>query len=614
MVMNCSILHLPILIPLAAGIAILAIPGKLKRAKEAAALLAALANLIVTAMLFGKDLSCSLPWAGFGISFSLRLYSFSAFTILATASFGFLILLYSSVSLFNKSYAKLFYSYFLIMISFVNGAVLSENLILMLFFWEGLLLTMFGMIAIGNKAAYKTATKAFIIIGLSDLCLMVGIAICGLMAGTFEISKINIPIGGLGGLAFLLMMIGAIAKGGSMPFHSWIPDAAIDAPLPFMAILPAAVEKLLSIYFLARISLDMFRMAPDSWASYTMMIIGSITIVLAVMMALIQKDFKRLLSYHAISQLGYMILGIGTLVPAGIVGGIFHMLNNAMYKSCLFLTGGAVEKEAGTTDLQKLGGIGARMPITFACFLITALSISGVPPFNGFFSKELVYDGALERGMIFYLAAVVGSFFTAASFLKLGHAAFLGKLNEKNSGVKEVSLPMLMPMVIIALGCILFGVYNAFPINRLIQPALGAKVLEGHSFAGFPPNMALVGITILVLIAALANHIYGVKKTGAGIGAVDHIYHAPVLSGIYSRAEKGLFDPYNIWCGVVNIFSRLASWCDKAIDWVYNDLAVGLSQACTAAAKRLHNGNYRFYIVWSLAGAAIIIVFLLKAV
>jgi NADH-quinone oxidoreductase subunit L len=142
------------------------------------------------------------------------------------------------------------------------------------------------------------------------------------------------------------------------------------------------------------------------------------------MMALIQKDYKRLLSYHAISQVGYMILGIGTAVPVGIVGGLFHMINNALYKSCLFLTGGSVEKQTGTTDLEKLGGIGSKMPITFACFIITALSISGVPPFNGFFSKELVYDGALERGFIFYLAAVVGSFFTAASFLKLGHAAF----------------------------------------------------------------------------------------------------------------------------------------------------------------------------------------------
>ena len=132
------------------------------------------------------------------------------------------------------------------------------------------------------------------------------------------------------------------------------------------------------------------------------MMVGAVTILLAVVMALVQKDYKRLLSYHAISQVGYMVLGIGTALPIGIIGGLFHMINHAMYKSCLFLTGGAVEKQAGTTDLDKLGGLARKMPVTFVCFFIAAASISGVPPFNGFFSKELVYDAALEQRLVFY--------------------------------------------------------------------------------------------------------------------------------------------------------------------------------------------------------------------
>src|SRR5690242_16824892 len=125
-----------------------------------------------------------------------------------------------------------------------------------------------------------------------------------------------------------------------------------------------------------------------------MMTIGAVTLLLAVLMALIQKDFKRLLSFHAISQVGYMILGIGTGTAFGIVGGLFHMVNNALYKSTLFLTGGAVERQAGTTDLKKIGGLGKSMPITWGCFLVAALSISGVPFTNGFYSKELIYHGA----------------------------------------------------------------------------------------------------------------------------------------------------------------------------------------------------------------------------
>ena len=275
-----------------------------------------------------------------------------------------------------------------------------------------------------------------------------------------------------------------------MPFHSWIPDAAIDAPLPFMAILPASIEKLLGIYFLARISLDLFTLRPGSWVSTTLMVVGRVTIILAVLMALVQKNYKRLLSYHAISQVGYMILGIGTALPIGIIGGLFHMINHAMYKSCLFLTGGAVEKQAGTTDLEKLGGLARGMPVTVICFIVAAASISGVPPFNGFFSKEMVYHAALESGWVFYAVALLGSFFTAASFLKLGHAAFFGKRAIDAPAVKEAPLPMLIPMIVLAGLCILFGVGNSIPLGGLIQPAVGTAVTGWPELRGVPREHA----------------------------------------------------------------------------------------------------------------------------
>ncbi|MFA6320651.1 MAG: proton-conducting transporter membrane subunit, partial [Candidatus Omnitrophota bacterium] len=384
--MNINTIFYPIIIPLITALVILALPKKVKWAKEVAAVAGTTLNLLAAITLFKSNIIFSHPWSGFGIDFSMRLYQFSAFIILAAAGFAFLITLYSTASLFNKDYAKPFYIYLALSLLMVNGAVLANNLVLMLFFWEGLLVTLFGMIAIGGKQAFKTATKAFVIVGISDLFMMVGIALTAYLAGTLTMTSISLSTAGLGGLAFIFLVIGAISKAGSMPFHSWIPDAAIDAPLPFMAILPASLEKLLGIYFLARISLDMFKLNVHSWASTTLMVVGAITILLAVMMALVQKDYKRLLSYHAISQVGYMILGIGTLVPVGIVGGLFHMINHAMYKSCLFLTGGSVEKQTGTTDLNKLGGIAKKMPVTFICFIIAAASISGVPPFNGFFS------------------------------------------------------------------------------------------------------------------------------------------------------------------------------------------------------------------------------------
>jgi formate hydrogenlyase subunit 3/multisubunit Na+/H+ antiporter MnhD subunit len=608
--MTDKILLLPILIPLAAAVSIFLIPKRFRTISEAVGVLATLLNLLIAALLFKDTIEFVLPWAGFGLEFSLRLYHFSAFILLAAAGFGFLITLYSSLFMRDKPSIKQFYAYLLVTLAFSSGAVLANNLVIMLFFWEGLLLTLFGMIIIGGKGAYKTATKAFIIVGITDLCMMLGIALTGRLAGTLTISQIHLPLTGLGALAFILLMIGAISKAGSMPFHSWIPDAALDAPLPFMALVPAALEKLLGIYFLARISLDMFQLHPDSWVSMMMMVIGAITILLAVMMALIQKDYTKLLSYHAISQVGYMILGIGTAVPAGIVGGLFHMINHAMYKSCLFLTSGSVAKQTGTTNLERLGGLGRKMPWTFICFIVTAASISGVPPFNGFFSKELIYDGALERGLIFYIAAAAGSFFTAASFLKLGHAAFLGKLNPEHKNVKESHLSMLLPMMAIAFMCILFGVHNSLPLHNLIQPILGER-LHGHDYSGAPENVKIVVITVVVLLGAFLNHLFGFKIKGSGLKAVDHIHHAPVLSGIYVWAEKRYFDPYEIGLKIFQGVSRISWWVDRGIDAIYSKVVTGSAYGLTRILRRVHNGSFAVYLCWSLLGMLLVTLFLL---
>ena len=605
-----NMIYILILLPVIAGLLIFAIPKSIRKIIGYFALFITVVNLVIASILFKKNLMYSVPWAGFGIDFSLRLDNFSSFIILAAAVFCFLTTLYSTTFMKGKDKANQFFAYLLISLSMVNGAVIADNLIVMLFFWEGLLVTLFAMIIIGNKDAFKTAVKAVVLVGVSDLCLMIGIGLTSHLSGTLTMSSIKLSLDSGGGMAFIFLMIGAIAKAGSMPFHSWIPDAATDTYLPFMALFPAALEKLLGIYFLTRISLEMFNLTPSSWISTLLMVIGGITIIFAVMMALIQKDYKRLLSYHAISQVGYMILGIGTAVPAGIVGGLFHMINNAIYKSGLFLTAGAIEKQTGTTDLKKLGGLGAKMPVTFSCFIIAAISISGVPPFNGFFSKELIYDGALERGLIYYIVAVVGSFFTAASFLKLGHSVYIGKVSDKNKNVEEAPATMLLPMIVIAIICILFGVYNQLPLNNLIQPIIGERLLEGHNYAGFPSNIIIVVITILVLIMAFLNHLYGVKKSGSALGAVDHIHYAPVLSYIYDKAEKRFFDPYEIGLKIIRFISKIFFKFDRIIDWFYDVFIVKLTYFFTGLIKKLHNGHYAMYLSWSLIGTVFILIFI----
>jgi formate hydrogenlyase subunit 3/multisubunit Na+/H+ antiporter MnhD subunit len=611
-------LLLPILVPALLGLVCLLVPDRLRHGKEAVSLFAAAVNLGVAVSFYGRTETLVYPWApAWGIDFAFRLYQFSGFILLAAAGFGLLITLYSFSFMKGKPRRGRYYAYLLITLAQVNGAVLADNLAVMLIFWESLLLTLFGFIAIGRASgarggAIKTAVKAFVIAGITDLCMMLGIIILWSLTKSLSMSTLHVQAGGMADLAFVLLAIGAVSKAGSMPFHSWIPDAALDAPLPFMAYVPAALEKLLGIYFLSRIVLDFFALRPGSWLSTMLMILGAATILLAVLMALIQKDYKKLLSFHAISQVGYMILGIGTAVPAGMIGGIFHMINHAMYKSGLFLSGGSVERQTGTTELSSLGGLAKRMPITFACFLVTAASISGLPPFNGFFSKELVYEGALERGWVYYAIAALGSFFTAASFLKLGHAAYFGKPGEASLKAKEAPWTMLLPMLTIAGFCIFFGLFNPIPIDGImlpiVRPRFGLDLVEVYS--GWPKSALLVSLTLGILWLAGMNHAFGVRRTGTGIGAVDHIHHAPLLRSVYAAAEKGLLDPYNIGLKVVGWFAILCGWIDRGIDWFYEKLVTALARALSSAIRATHTGNYSRYILWSLAGLAVLIVWM----
>lgn len=611
--MNQTILMMLIIIPAALGGLFLAVRTKFRYFQESIGLIFSAYLLYLVISLWGRNVSVNIPWAGFGINLQFRFYALSQFITAAIAGITFLIILFSIKFLEDHPRKNTFYALLFISEAMAMGAALANNLVVMLFFWESILITLFLMINLGNENAYRTGLKAFIIVGLSDLCLMLGIAIVGVQAGTLVMSYIHLSTTGINGVAFVLMFIGAMAKAGAMPFHTWIPDAATDAPLPFMALMPGALEKLLGIYLVARVSLDFFSLT--SGMKIVMMTIGAISIVFAVMMALIQKDFKRLLSYHAVSQVGYMLLGIGTGTAIGAVGGIYHMINNVIYKSGLFLTAGAIEKQTGTTDLKHLGGLRKRMPLTFCFFTIAACSIAGVPPFNGFISKELIMEGALESGYnIFFAAAVIGAVFTAASFLKLGHAVFFGKIPSELKKVNDAHWSMLVPMGILALSCVLFGVWYEFPLDYLIKPALAFSLYPEISGVHFAFGLSeLLWVTVMILGLAFFNHLLGVKLSGSGLGASEHIHQAKGLKQIYDLAEARVFDIYVQGRVIGRYLAKGLYMADRAVDWFYQTLVPWFAWLFSAT-RRIHNGLFTNYLVWSLLGLFFILTYLVKFV
>ena len=259
--MTPKMLLLPILLPAVLAVVFLVLPRTLRLVRDALALAGAAVLLYYGFVFFSlKDLRFNVPWLGMGIDFDLRLYHFSSFILLALAGFLILITLYSTVKMKDAPRAREFFAYVFLTAAFANGAVLANNFVPLVFFWEGLLVTLYGLITIGGRPlSGRTAVKALLISGFCDFSMILGIGLLWTVSGTLTMSEVSVEPTGLAAVAFVLMMIGAAGKAGAMPFHTWIPDAAVDAPVTFMAFLPAAFEKLLGIYLLARISLDFFK-------------------------------------------------------------------------------------------------------------------------------------------------------------------------------------------------------------------------------------------------------------------------------------------------------------------------------------------------------------------
>ena len=211
--------------------------------------------------------------------------------------------------------------------------------------------------------------------------------------------------------------------------------------------------------------------------------------------------------------------------------------------------------------------------------------------------------------MVFYIAALVGAFMTAASFLKLCHAAFFGPVklpdNVKQEELKEVPGAMLLPMLLLALICLVFGVFNKLPLSYL--QALFGPLTSGVDFSGWPHSSTLVLISIGVLLLAVGNHAIGYHATGEGVKAVDHIHYAPVLRTLYKGAEHHYYDPYNILMVFIKIYSWICFAIDRGVNWIYDVLFVRIVGFVSSALHMFNNGSTKMYMAWSFVGVGFLV-------
>jgi formate hydrogenlyase subunit 3/multisubunit Na+/H+ antiporter MnhD subunit len=598
-----KILLEPILVSIIAGLFILVIPKRFRKVIE-------FFSLITSIYLFV---------AGIRIFFSSPINTgyfyvdgLSRFIVPAIGFFGFLVTLYSLKSMSGYKSVSSYYAYIIWTIGVSILAAVSNNIVIFLVSWGFLGFTLYMLINISGPKAAAISKKTFIIIGGSDSLMILGFGMMWLTTKSLNLSDMRIDINAPMALwSFLLVAAGAFAKAGAMPFHTWIPETAQEAPISVTAFLPASLDKLLGIYLLARLTLNVFIL--NSFTCAILMVTGSITIIAAVMMALVQHDFKKLLGYHAVSQVGYMVLGIGTGNPIGIAGGLFHMLNNAIYKCCLFLSGGNVEYKTKTTELDNLGGLSKVMPITFLTTLIASAAISGVPPFNGFFSKWMIYQGLIEKGksggvlwIICLAAAMFGSGLTLASFIKLIHAMFLGTPSLERRATSderrnEVSWQMWLPAAILAILCVTFGIFAyQIPLKFFIRPALGAEVVFTGEWHTLKATLLLFAGLVIGLIIYFLGNFKSVRMSDSYIGGepvekdmrlsgtefYNTVKEYDLLRIIYKKAEAGFFDIYEQ---------------GKA-------LVFGIG----GFFQYLHNGILPTYLVWTLLGMMGLFLFFMR--
>ncbi|TFH35782.1 MAG: hypothetical protein E4G93_03180 [Dehalococcoidia bacterium] len=626
-----SMLPWVVFFPLIAGGLAFAIPSKSNRFREVASTVIAAVTFVLSVwMLVGGsgDPFNAVP-LGFATGYlvDLRMDVLNRFMVLFASLFGLLVTVFSTGYMQGKSRLREYYPYLLLTIGAANGALLANNWLLFVGFFGLVLVTMFLLTTIGSSDAspYKvmaSASKSMIILMACDTALIIGIGLLFAQTGSMTISETSLAASGVVPVAaFVLIAVGALSKAGAMPMHSWIPDMAVAAPTSVMALLPASIDKLLGIYLLARLVLDVFTLSPG--LNLFLMIVGAVTIVAAVVMAMVQHDLRKLLSFHAVSQVGYMVLGIGTGTPIGVAGGLFHMLNHAIYKAGLFFTAGAVEKKAGTMDLAELGGLARSMPFTFVTFAICALAISGIPPLNGFVSKWMVYQGLIEAGAdrywIFLVAAMFGSALTLASFVKVGHAVFLGETPRGLSGVTEVGPSMRFAPAVLATLCVVFGIAAQVPLVHFVGPIVGLK------FPGFPEAISMgglwsptLGTALLALALLLGYGFYLVSRHGkmrtvsvylggetAGEGSGDS------LSTAYAR-NQGLADTRvrgTEFYDSIRELPVLRALYDKGESGVFDIQRLGkVARPVGRALSVLHSGRLSTYVAWIILAIVVLLV------
>jgi len=499
--------------------------------------------------------------------------------------------------------------YYSLLLGFMGGmigAVLATELFTMFIFWELMTLGAYFLITFEDSlSSIKAGNKYFLMSEAGALLILSGIILVWLSGGTTQLSLLQASISNTPAIkisTLALFLIGFGVKGAFFPIHSWLPDAHPEAPSPISALLSGIMIKV-GLFWILRIFWEIFGLSP-SWSS-ALSVIGAFTIIIGGLLAIVQSDIKKLIAYSSISQVGYILIGVGIGTGLGVAGGIIHLINHALFKGLLFFGAGIAVYATGTRNIDNMGGLGREMPLVFTSVLIGALSLAGVPPLNGFYSKWILYQAAISFDRNFapflLLAALLGSTLSVIYISKFVFSAFFGTHQKELN--RYPGWGMKMAVVLPALLCIALGVYprllldSVRPIIGNIPPFPGTWV--GYMAAAFLVGAIAMGFVVYFLLDLKRK---STRKTvfigGESPETIDEKRYFPYVSHMNFEIS-----PSEIYNSIKN--SKMVNWFYVAEERQFLDPYVALGwvgKAVTKAFGRAHNGLLSRYLVWVFSG------------
>ncbi len=460
--------------------------------------------------------------------------------------------------------------------------VMADNLLLLYIAWE--LVGICSYLLIGffyeRRSAAEAAKKAFITTRIGDVGLLIGILLLFAKTGTFELSAIFAMVenGGLSDTvitaAAVLFFLGAIGKSAQFPLHVWLPDA-MEGPTPVSALVHSATMVVAGVYLVAR----MFPFYEHSESAALMVtLIGAFTAIGAAAIALVVTDIKRILAYSTLTDLGFMMFALGA---GSVTAGMFHLLVHGFSKAILFLAAGSISHGSGQTDIRQMGGLRRKMPITAVIFGIGALSLGGIPPFGGFFSKDEVITAVFDgRGLFFMSIALLIGFMKALYMGRVFFAVFLGKLKPENEHAHESPVVMLAPMLVFAFLALTIG-FMALNYTDAYQ-GFGYLVFAGEHQEAFHLNWSIaigsIALAVSGFILTWLAYVQGSLKTEPIIRRFSGVHRVLVNKYYVDEVYQWIIDK------VVLVLGRFIAFFDRAF---VNDIGVNGTGAIATTTGRI---------------------------